>query len=198
LARSRRRPRCRKPPPVTSFAALTMCHPPHKWGRDKKESFARELRRSLHPSPFVGETSEARSWGGWPKASRVGWQRSAGWGLVQRSQNALHHPSEILINIGIPEPKNPEALSEEKCVTDLIGQRGPRQSVLTSIGFDHEPGTERNEVHNVATDRRLSPKLEPERLQLAQLRPQFYFLRRKTLAKRAGIFVCQDSDRPFL
>jgi hypothetical protein len=145
----------------------------------------------FHPSPFMGRVAGRRPVG-W------GWQRSAGWGLVQRSQNALHHPSEILINIGIPEPKNPEALSEEKCVTDLIGQRGPRQSVLTSIGFDHEPGTERNEVHDVTTDRRLPPKLETERLQLAQLRPQFDFLRRETLAKRAGIFVCQDSDRPFL
>jgi hypothetical protein len=32
-----RRPRLRRhPPPVTSFAALTRCHPPHRWsgGRD--------------------------------------------------------------------------------------------------------------------------------------------------------------------
>ena len=62
------------PPPVTSFAALARCHPPHKWGRDKEERpFARRPHwPSLHPSPFMGETSEARSWGGWLKASRVG------------------------------------------------------------------------------------------------------------------------------
>jgi hypothetical protein len=87
--------------------------------------------------------------------------------LVQRSQDAFHDPGEILVNIGIPEPKNSEALREQKCVTILIGLRARRQSMMTSVGLDDEPGSERNEVHDVTADRRLSPKMKPERLQLA-------------------------------
>ena len=68
-----------------------------------------------------------------------------------------------------------------------------REAVLTSICFDDEPGSERNEVDDIGTDGRLSPDVKPEPLQLAQLRPQFDFLWRETFTKCASIFVCQNS-----
>ena len=87
--------------------------------------------------------------------------------MVQRVQDALQDTNEIVIDIRIPETKNSEALREKKCVTNLIRLDARRHSVLTSIGFDDEPGPERNEVHDVAADRCLSPKVKPERFQLA-------------------------------
>jgi len=45
---------------------------------------------------------------------------------------------------------------------------------------------------DVAPDRRLPAKVKPERLQFAQLDPQFDFLGRETFAKRARILICQE------
>jgi hypothetical protein len=98
---------------------------------------------------------------------RVAGRRPVGWGSVQRVQNAFHDASEIVIDIRIPETKNSQALWEEKCVTDLIRLRTRGQSMMTSICLDDEPGPEWNEVHDVAADRGLSPKVKPERFQLA-------------------------------
>jgi hypothetical protein len=38
------------PPPVTSFAALTMCHPPHRsrGGRDKNRAFSAPLYSCIY------------------------------------------------------------------------------------------------------------------------------------------------------
>src|ERR1700681_3241295 len=40
-------------------------------------------------------------------------------------------------------------------------------------------------------DRCLSPEMIAERLQFAQLHPEFDFLRRESFAKCAGVFICQ-------
>jgi hypothetical protein len=115
------------------------------------------------------------------------------WGVFQGNQNAFHHASEIGIDVRIPESKNSKTLRLQEGVANLIRSSTLRHSVLTAIRFDNELGSERNEVDDVAADRRLSPEMKAEGFQLAQLHPQFDFLRRKTFAKCTSIFVCQGS-----
>jgi hypothetical protein len=143
-------------PSAASGGALP--HPSPLWGRDERSSLF------LIPPPCGVETSEARPSSSLPLVGRVAGRRPVGWGSVQRVQNAFHDASEIVIDIRIPEPKNPEALREEKCVANLIPLRAKKRSMLTSVGLDDEPGSERNEVHDVAADRHLSPKMKSERL----------------------------------
>jgi hypothetical protein len=100
-------------------------------------------------------------------------------------------PGEISINIRIPEPQNFKALRLQKRVANLIRSSASRHSVLSAVGFNNKVGSERNEVDDVTTDRCLSPEMKAEWFQFTQLHPQFDFLRRETLAKCAGIFVCQ-------
>jgi hypothetical protein len=113
------------------------------------------------------------------------------WILLQRSQNAFHHAVETGINVRIPESENPEPLRLQKGIASPIRTNAVRHSVLTTVGLNDELGSERNEVDDVTADRCLPPEMKPERFQFAQLYPQFDFLRRETLAKRAGGFVCQ-------
>ena len=47
-----------QPRPVTSFAQLTMCHPPHKSGRDKKE-------RDVIARSELEEAIQSSCWGQW-------------------------------------------------------------------------------------------------------------------------------------
>jgi hypothetical protein len=74
------------PPPVTSFAALTMCHPPHEVGGIRKSELRSRTARSggISKSEFRSRTSAVSlslpflyGEGGWPKASRVGSAASA-------------------------------------------------------------------------------------------------------------------------
>ncbi len=66
--------------------------------------------------------------------------------------------------------------------------------MLATIHFDNEFGSERNEVDDVRTDRCLSPEMKAVGFHFAQFHPQFYFLRRETLAKCASNFVCQGGS----
>jgi hypothetical protein len=63
--------------------------------------------------------------------------------------------------------------------------------MLATIDLNDRSRTERDEVNDVAADRRLPAKMKPDRLQFAQVDPQFDFLGCKTFAKRAGILICQ-------
>jgi hypothetical protein len=130
-----------------------------------------------------------------PLVGRVAGRRPVGWG-IQGTENAFHHPREIGINVRIPESRNSEALRLQKGIANLIRPGALRHSVLTAICFDNESRSERNEVDDVTVDRCLSPEMEAERLQFAQLHPQFDFLRRETFTKCASIFVCQGSPPP--
>jgi hypothetical protein len=103
-------------------------------------------------------------------------------GSVERTQNAFHHAREIGINVRIPKSENSETLRLQKSVASLIGSSTRRHSVLTTICFDNELGSERNEVDDVAADGCLSPEMKAETFQFAQLHPQFDFLRRETFA----------------
>src|SRR4051812_18874003 len=103
--------RSRKQPPTRRFAP-----PSPQVGGIRKMRRPRPLAAApfLIPPPYGVETSEARSW----VAHRERSERCVGWGSVQRAHDALHHPGEIVIDIRIPEPKNPEAVREEKCVAN--------------------------------------------------------------------------------
>ena len=133
------------------------------------------------PAPGTGARTGASVW------------TPVGWGFVQRIQNAFHDSGKVGIHIRIPEPKNSEALRHKKGVTSVIRLRSLMQPVLTSICFDDQPASEANEVDDIGTNGRLSAEIDPERLQLPQLHPQFDFLRRETFTKCAGNFVSQDS-----
>jgi hypothetical protein len=113
--------------------------------------------------------------------------------VPQRTQNAVHHAREIGINIRIPKSKYPETLRPQKRIANLVRLSTVRQSVLATICFDNEPGSEGHEVDNVTADRGLSPKVITKRLQFAQLHPQFGLLRGETFAKRARNFVRHDT-----
>ena len=154
-----------------------------------------------------------RGEGGRPKAGRVG--AASAKSLLKRLHilvqqkgtridhsggdwfNALRmlsiHPGEIGIDIRIPKSQNPEVLRLQESVANLIRSIAVRHSVLTAVGFNDELGSERNEIDDVPANRRLPPEMKTERLQFAQLHPQFDFLWGETLTKCAGIFVCQGS-----
>jgi hypothetical protein len=87
--------------------------------------------------------------------------------VFQRTQNAIHHPGEIGVNLRIPEPKNSKALRLQKGVANLIGSSTPPHSVLATICFDNELGSERNEVDDVPADRCLSPEMKVKGFQFA-------------------------------
>src|SRR6266849_1809330 len=115
------------------------------------------------------------------------------WRIPQRTQNAFHYPSEIAINVRIPESKNSKTLRLQKGVANLIRSSTLRHSVLTTVCFDNELRSERNEVDDVTADGCLSSEMKAEGFQVAQPHPQSDFLRRQTFAKCAGIFICQGS-----
>ena len=116
--------------------------------------------------------------------------------MFQLTQNAVHHTGEIGINVRIPESKNSKSLRLQKVIANLIRLSAFRHSVLTAVCFDNELRSERNEVNDVTADGCLSPKMKAEGFQLAQLYPQFDFLRRKTFTKCASSFVCQGYPHP--
>jgi hypothetical protein len=138
-----------------------------------------EISPNRSPTPQEGEGSDGAL------------RPSPGRNVFQCTQNAFHHTFEIGVDVRIPESKNLEALRLQKSVANLIRACALEHSMLTAIGFYDESGLERNEVDDVTSDRCLSPEMKAEAFQFAQPHPQFDFLRRKSLAKRAGIFVCQ-------
>src|SRR5713226_3216531 len=115
------------------------------------------------------------------------------WRIPQRTQNAFHHPGEIAINVRIPESKNSKTLRLQKGVANLIRSSTLRHSVLTTVCFDNELRSERNEVDDVTADGCLSSEMKAEGFQVAQPHPQSDFLRRQTFENCAGIFICQGS-----
>ncbi|MEA2910276.1 MAG: hypothetical protein QOJ15_2357 [Bradyrhizobium sp.] len=126
-----------------------------------------------------------------PLVGRVAAEGRSGGGSLSAFRMLSMTPGEISINIRIPEPQNFKALRLQKRVANLIRSSASRHSVLSAVGFNNKVGSERNEVDDVTTDRCLSPEMKAEWFQFTQLHPQFDFLRRETLAKCAGIFVCQ-------
>ena len=76
----------------------------------------------------------------------------------------------------------------KEVVANPIRQGTLGHDVLTAICFDDDLGSERNEVDDVGSDRRLPPEMKPECFQFAQLYPQLDFLWGEAFAKCAGIF----------
>jgi hypothetical protein len=66
----------------------------------------------------------------------------------------------------------------QECISRSIRLSAFRQVMLSAVDFDDDPRTERNEIHDVSTNRRLPSEMKAKRLQLAQLHPQLHFLRR--------------------
>jgi len=58
------------------------------------------------------------------------------------SQNGFHHAIEILINVRIPKPKNPKSLRAQETVSNQIRTNALRQSVLATIRFNNQLGSE--------------------------------------------------------
>jgi len=108
---------------------------------------------------------------------------------IQGTENDFHSLPEDWHQCPIPESKN------SKSLVTAESRREPDPSVRPSPAFraGHRSASitnwasERNEIDDVTPDRRLSPEVEAESLQFAQLYPQFDFLRRKTFTKCASI-----------
>ena len=102
-------------------------------------------------------------------------------GAAQNSYDDIHHRIQFAIDFMIPEPQHSKPLAFQKRIAHSIAVRGVVDIMLPAINLDHDQVAKRHEVHDDMPDRRLPPEVKSERLEFAQLHPQFGFLRRQVL-----------------
>lgn len=105
--------------------------------------------------------------------------------VFQCQPDYLLDPFNVFEDLVVPESKYVETFAFEpsRSCRILFGLFG----MLTTIEFNDQPCRETNEIYNVTTDRRLTPKFEAIQLLVAQPFPKTFSRLGEVRAKFAGI-----------
>ena len=109
-------------------------------------------------------------------------------GLNQRFEDAFEYRFGLLKRLIVPEANHAKATARQVVCAFEIIERGV--CVLSSIELDDQPRSHANEIHDVSTERHLSPKSITAQLPIAEEVPDPLFGIGRIRAKRAG--VCEE------
>ena len=88
---------------------------------------------------------------------------------MQRIPDGFKHVIRALENLVIPKPQHAKSLLRQPGIAHSVA-RG--SIVLTSIGFDDQPGAEMHEVDDVGSNGLLTTKLLAKQAMRAQMHPK--------------------------
>ncbi|MNT49659.1 hypothetical protein D3C72_1865240 [compost metagenome] len=117
---------------------------------------------------------------------RVVAQRPGGEGFQIR-QNSRHHAVQFVTNGGVVEPQRREPFSRQHGVPHLVLRRLRLNRMRDAVHLDDQPSIKTDEIEDIASKRRLPPKMKSLGAKQLQLHPQARFRRRQRLSHGAGL-----------
>jgi hypothetical protein len=91
---------------------------------------------------------------------------------MQGLRDTLQNATKIFQHIIVPETQDTKALCPQPCIAFRIIRRFGR-SVLPTIDLNDEPCFEADKIHNIRTNRKLSPKRQTLKAMRSQPLPDF-------------------------
>ncbi len=170
-------PRCCREslsPPITIATALARTNPTHP---------ASASRRRGPPSPVRGGMGACHV-----RLSLRG-DRSCGFIGAKHHPDRVEHAAKIAIDVGVPEPQDPQAALTQRGVSSCVVRHRPVSGMLPSVDLDDQVVPETGEVEDVARSRDLSAEMKSVAAPGPQMRPESRFLRRQGLAQSARLLV---------
>jgi hypothetical protein len=90
----------------------------------------------------------------------------------QSLHDRLHHPIEVVVDFGVPEPKNCPTAAFQRKPTAFVMSALVTAGMSRAVKLYCDPERHNREVDNIRTDRMLNPELPSAELLALQTRPE--------------------------